>query len=199
MKILHLLSQRPDSTGSGIYLQAMLREGARRGYQNVLLAGLPQEEIPPLTGLRPEEAHYVRFHGGDLPFEIVGMSDVMPYPSKRWRDLSAQELENYEKAFRAKLISLVQGSPPDLIHSHHLWILTALARRMFPEVPLVATCHGSDLRQFHFCEHLRDRVQSECLRLHRIMALSQAQKADILRLFGVPGEKVPIVCCHQYC
>jgi hypothetical protein len=29
MKILHLLSQRPDSTGSGIYLQAMLREGDR--------------------------------------------------------------------------------------------------------------------------------------------------------------------------
>ena len=26
LKILHLLSQRPDSTGSGIYVQAMIRE-----------------------------------------------------------------------------------------------------------------------------------------------------------------------------
>ena len=81
MKILYLLSQRPDSTGSGIYLQAMLKEGAKWGCQNVLLAGLPKGDILHLTGLRPEEAHYVRFHCGDLSFEIVGMSDVMPYPS----------------------------------------------------------------------------------------------------------------------
>ena len=30
MKILHLLSQRPEATGSGIYIQAMIREAARR-------------------------------------------------------------------------------------------------------------------------------------------------------------------------
>ena len=93
----------------------------------------------------------MRFHGEDLSFEIVGMSDVMPYPSKRWRDLSAFEVESYEKVFAAKLVSLVQDIQPDLIHSHHLWILTALTRRIFPELPVVSTCHGSDLRQFHFC------------------------------------------------
>jgi glycosyltransferase involved in cell wall biosynthesis len=193
MKILHLLSQRPDSTGSGIYLQAMLREGAKQGYRNFLIAGLPEGEAPQLAGLRPENARFVRFRGGDLSCEIVGMSDVMPYPSKRWRDLSGLEVESYEKAFGRKLVSLVQNIQPDLIHSHHLWILTALTRRLFPDLPLVATCHGSDLRQFHFCEHLRDRVLAECRRLHRIMALSRSQKADVLRLFGVPDEMVEVV------
>jgi glycosyltransferase involved in cell wall biosynthesis len=193
MKILHLLSQRPDSTGSGIYLQAMLREGAKQGYRNFLIAGLPEGEAPQLAGLRPENARFVRFRGGDLSCEIVGMSDVMPYPSKRWRDLSGLEVESYEKAFGRKLVSLVQNIQPDLIHSHHLWILTALTRRLFPDLPLVATCHGSDLRQFHFCEHLRDRVLAECRRLHRIMALSRSQKADVLRLFGVPDEMAEVV------
>ena len=193
MKILHVLSQRPDSTGSGIYLQAMLREGAKQGYKNFLLAGLPKGETLHLECLSPEECHFVRFHGEDLSFEIVGMSDVMPYPSKRWRDLSALEVESYEKVFGAKLVSLVQKIQPDLIHSHHLWILTALTRRTFPKLPVVATCHGSDLRQFHFCEHLRDRVEADCRRLHRIMALSRAQKSDILRLFGVPEEMVEVV------
>jgi glycosyltransferase involved in cell wall biosynthesis len=193
MKILHVLSQRPDSTGSGIYLQAMLREGAKQGYDNFLLAGLPMGETPHLTGLRPERGHFVRFNSRDLAFEIVGMSDVMPYPSKRWRDLSVLEVESYEKTFGAKLVSLVQDVRPDLIHSHHLWILTALTRRIFPELPVVATCHGSDLRQFHFCEHLRDRVEADCRKLHRIMALSRAQKSDILRLFGVPEEMVEVV------
>jgi glycosyltransferase involved in cell wall biosynthesis len=193
MNILHVISQRPDSTGSGIYLQAMLREGIKQGYANFLLAGLPKGENPHLKCVSPEACHFVRFRGEDLSFDIVGMSDVMPYPSKRWRDLSAFEVESYEEVFGAKLVSLVQNIQPDLIHSHHLWILTALTRRTFPELPVVATCHGSDLRQFHFCEHLRDRVEADCRRLHRIMALSRAQKSDILRLFGVPEEMVEVV------
>jgi glycosyltransferase involved in cell wall biosynthesis len=193
MKILHVLSQRPDSTGSGIYLQAMLREGTKQGHANFLLAGLPKGETLHLECLSPDGCHFVRFHGEDLSFEIVGMSDVMPYPSKRWRDLSAVEVESYEKVFGTKLVSLVQKIKPDLIHSHHLWILTALTRRTFPELPVVGTCHGSDLRQFHFCEHLRERVEADCRKLHRIMALSRAQKADILRLFGVPEEMVEVV------
>jgi glycosyltransferase involved in cell wall biosynthesis len=40
IRILHLLSQRPDSTGSGIYIQAMLREAEASGHHNYLIAGL---------------------------------------------------------------------------------------------------------------------------------------------------------------
>ena len=47
MKILHLLSQRPEATGSGIYIQAMIREAARRGHENFLLAGVPRGEERP--------------------------------------------------------------------------------------------------------------------------------------------------------
>jgi hypothetical protein len=40
LKIFHLLSQRPDSTGSGIYVQAMIREASPCGYDNYLVAGV---------------------------------------------------------------------------------------------------------------------------------------------------------------
>ena len=43
IKILHLLSQRPDSTGSGIYIQAMLREAAKKGHRNFLVAGIQSD------------------------------------------------------------------------------------------------------------------------------------------------------------
>lgn len=43
MRILHLLSQRPDATGSGIYVQAMLREARAKGHQNFLVAGIDPE------------------------------------------------------------------------------------------------------------------------------------------------------------
>jgi hypothetical protein len=51
MKILHLLSQKPEATGSGIYIQAMIREAARRGHENYLLAGVAQGEGPQPDGL----------------------------------------------------------------------------------------------------------------------------------------------------
>lgn len=85
----------------------------------------------------------MRFQEEDLSFDIVGMSDLMPYPCKRWRDPFNLGVDSYEKVFGAKLVSLVQDIQPDLIHSHHLGILTALIRRTFPELPVVAACHGS--------------------------------------------------------
>ncbi len=193
MKILHLLSQRPEATGSGIYIQAMIREAARRGHENFLLAGVPRgEELQP-AGLAAAACEFVTFHGGDLPFPVVGMSDVMPYPSRRFSDLSPPEVEAYEWGFADRLLDVVAGFQPQVIHSHHLWLLTAVARQMFPHLPLVATCHGSDLRQFHFCPHLRPRVLAGTRHLQGIMALSGAQKHDIIRLYDIPGDRIEVV------
>ena len=193
MKILHLLSQRPEATGSGIYIQAMIREAARRGHENFLLAGVPQGEEPQPDGLGAAACEFVRFQGGDLPFAVVGMSDIMPYPSTRFADLPPMDVELYERCFADKLQEVVARIHPQLIHSHHLWLLTATARRLFPHLPLVATCHGSDLRQFHFCPHLRPRVLAGCRELDGIMALSGAQKHDIIRLYDIPGDRIEVV------
>ena len=193
MKILHLLSQRPEATGSGIYIQAMIREAARRGHENFLLAGVPHGEGPQPDGLGAAAGEFVRFQGGDLPFAVVGMSDIMPYPSTRFADLPPMDVELYERCFADKLQEVVARIHPQLIHSHHLWLLTATARRLFPHLPLVATCHGSDLRQFHFCPHLRPRVLAGCRELDGIMALSGAQKHDIIRLYDIPGDRIEVV------
>lgn len=193
MKILHLLSQKPEATGSGIYIQAMIREAARRGHENYLLAGVAPGEGPQPDGLGASAAEFVRFEGGDLPFPVVGMSDVMPYPSRRFADLSPPEVEAYEWIFADRLLDVVAKFQPQIIHSHHLWLLTAVARQMLPHLPLVATCHGSDLRQFHFCPHLRPRVLAGCRELEGLMALSGAQKQDIIRLYDIPGDRIEVV------
>jgi hypothetical protein len=63
MRILRLLSQRPEATGSGISIQAMIREATRRGPENFLLAGVPQEEEPPPDVWRADASEFVRFQG----------------------------------------------------------------------------------------------------------------------------------------
>jgi hypothetical protein len=51
MRILHALSQRPEATGSGIYVRGMAREAFRAGHENFLLAGIPAEDEPQLECL----------------------------------------------------------------------------------------------------------------------------------------------------
>ncbi len=193
MRILHALSQRPEATGSGIYVQAMVREAFRAGHENFLLAGIPSGDRPQLDCLTGDQCSFVHFETGGLPFPVVGMSDVMPYPSKRFSDLNRADLEVYETCFSDRLERAVQDFHPDIIHSHHLWLLTSLIKRSFPKIPLVTTCHGSDLRQFQKCGDLQPRVLSGCDRLEGIMALSRAQKQEIIRLYEFSPDQVSVV------
>jgi glycosyltransferase involved in cell wall biosynthesis len=193
LNLLHVLSQRPDSTGSGIYIQAMLREAADRGHRNFLVAGIPHDQPALLDGKADDNCAFVRFGGPDIALPIVGMSDVMPYASARFCDLSSGELQAYEDAFTQRLERVLQRFTPHVIHSHHLWIVSALVRRLAPGIPMVTTCHGSDLRQFQNCPHLRGRVLEGCRRLDAVMALSEAQKENIVQLYGLPAEKIFVV------
>jgi glycosyltransferase involved in cell wall biosynthesis len=192
MKILHILSQKPEATGSGIYITAMMKNAAARGHENYLIAGVHPGFEPDPEILGTGNFSFIRFEGGDLPYRIPGMSDVMPYPSKRFCDLAGEELELYRKSFREKIKETVGKFRPHIIHSHHLWLVTAMVRREFPHIPVVSTSHGSDIRQFKNCPHLRGPVEEECGKLDRVMALSSAQREEIAGLYGISREKIAV-------
>jgi len=193
LKILHLLSQRPDSTGSGIYIQAMLREAQARNHSNHLLAGIQAGKMPVLDCISEESCSYVQFGGRDISYQIVGMSDVMPYRSVRFCDLDGNRLLEYENSFAVKIKNAVNEFKPNVIHSHHLWLLSSLAKRIYPDLPVVASCHGSDIRQFQQCTHLQNIVLSGCSSLDAVMALSEAQKNEIELLYGLPPHRIHVV------
>lgn len=190
MRILHLLSQRPDATGSGIYVQAMLREARAKGHHNFLVAGIDSDGCDPPDDMDGDACSFVEFNGADLPFPIVGMSDVMPYPSRRFKDLTPEELNRYHLRFEGRIQNAIDRFRPDILHSHHLWLMTALVRRMVPDLPLVTSCHGTDLRQFENCPHLRERVHPALQRIDAVLALSRIQREEILALHGLPPERV---------
>ena len=193
LKILHVISQRPDSTGSGIYVQAMIREASACGYANYLVAGVHSDNCVSPDCIAQDRSTFVKFHNADVSYHIPGMSDVMPYESTRFCDLSEEDLREYEAAFSGVLETAVQGFKPDIIHSHHLWIVSSVTRQLFPNIPMVTTCHGSDLRQFQNCPHLQEKVLSGCREIDRVMALSEAQKQDIIRLYNLTPDKIMVV------
>ncbi|MDQ7823481.1 MAG: glycosyltransferase family 4 protein [Candidatus Eremiobacteraeota bacterium] len=192
MRVLHLLSQKPEATGSGLTVQAVMREGALRGHINYLLAGVSVGERPLLHSQGELCCTYVEFESPGLPFKVAGMSDVMPYPSTRFCDLTGEQMTLYEECFRDKLNSAVSEFQPDLIHANHLWIITSLARRALPDIPVVATSHGTDVRQFHLCPQHRERVLSGCKGLEAVMVLHNSQREEVQALYGIARERLHV-------
>lgn len=192
LNVLHVISQRPDSTGSGIYLQAILNESARNGHHNALVAAIQKGSGVTPPGLSGDDCHLVYFDPDNKSDMIVGMSDVMPYPSRRFRDLDSTEMRRYLRRFKEPLSSMVLRHKPDLIHSHHLWLLSGLVKDLFPDIPLITSCHGSDLRQFNQCPHLRRQIRDGCSRIDKVLALSAEQKDEIMDTYRLPAERIAI-------
>jgi len=193
MKILHLISQHPEATGSGVTLQNIIREAAASGHENFLVAGVSEHQSGPLVGVAADHCRFIRFGGGDLDFTIPGMSDVMPYPSSRFSELTTVQLDAYERVFGDTVKAVVEHFAPDIIHSHHLWLATAVTRKLFPAVPLVTSCHSTDLRQFVSCPHLQERVLSHCRQVTRVLALSDDQAKKITAVYGIDSERIDVV------
>ena len=84
MRILSVTAQRPDSTGSGVYLTELVRAFAANGHEQAVIAGVGAEDVPVL----PEGVPCYAVHYGTeaLPYPILGMSDQMPYPSTPGRE-----------------------------------------------------------------------------------------------------------------
>jgi glycosyltransferase involved in cell wall biosynthesis len=84
------------------------------------------------------------------------------------------------------------GFRPDLVHAHHLWLMTALAREMFEDVPLVATSHNAELRQAVKAPHLAERARPGLARIDRVCVLTPRSVRDTVDGFGVAPERITI-------
>lgn len=208
MNILSVTTQKPHSTGSGTYLSEVVRALDRQGHRQAVVAGIYHSDIVNF----PEE---VNFHPvyytapgesplpGDLDFPVLGMSDRMPYPSTRYSRLTREQLGGLEKAFISAVGEAIDRLRPDIILCHHLYLLTAILRKAFPEQRIYGICHGSDLRQMQNLCHgeagygresfsAKD-IQENIRSLNRIFALHQAQKKTIMDCFRLPAEQVSVI------
>ena len=107
-RVLHTLSQRPSLTGSGVTLDALAREAAA-GWNQRALIGVPAGDPGEAGGLPGEQVYRLEFGGENktaetaLGFPVPGMSDVMPYESTRFSQMTKEELDSYRSAWRGIL------------------------------------------------------------------------------------------------
>jgi len=193
MRILHILSQRAGRSGSGIFLRAMVREAARRGYaQHVVVAEPPGTTAAELPPLHDADISPIIFPSDDAPFPLPGNSDVMPYPTTVFSRMTPVQIEQYLRASRRVMERARDAFQPDVVHAHHLWLMTSLARDVFADIPLVVTSHNAELRQMVKAPHLVPRVLSGVRRADKVCVLTPQSVVDTIEHFGIAPERIAI-------
>jgi len=193
MRILHILSQMPDFTGSGKTVQAIIRQSCARGHENFLVAGIQDDFKLDPSLLPPEHTEFVRFNHGHLDFRLPGMSDVMPYPSTVFSSMNKDQIGRYETAFRQVLQRAREKFRPDLIHTHHLWIVSKTARHIFQDLPMVTSCHGTGLRQYFLCPGMDLDLENAMADIDAVLCLSRHQRQQIIDIHKINPEKLHVV------
>lgn len=191
-KILHIFGQLPGRTGSGIFLQALIREGFKKGYEQGVIVGVPHDYGKDVFLTECNVDFFsVEFETQELPFPVVGMSDTMPYRSTKYIELTEEMLTQWKVAFERKVIEAVQQFKPEYIICHHLWLLTALVvEQINEEIPIAAICHGTDIRQLQQVNCFAEEVIHSCSKLKSVFALSNHQKEEIILHYGIQPEKI---------
>ena len=191
MRILSVTAQKPDSTGSGVFLTELTGGFAKADCTQAVICGTVAGEA--LSFPDGVEVFPVYYQSRELPFPVCGMSDEMPYQSTRYRDLDAEMTAQLMGAFERKITEAVEKFQPEVILCHHLYFLAALIRRMYPDIPVYGQCHGSDLRQIETNAWRREWIKAGIRGLDGIFALHQEQKKRICEIFALPQEQVRVM------
>lgn len=191
MKILSITAQKPDSTGSGVYLTELVKGFKKLGHEQAVIAGVYEEDI--FCASENIDVYPVFFRTDELPFPIAGMSDEMPYQSTKYSDMTEVMTEQFKKGFSKQIQNAIIEFNPDIILCHHLYYLTSLVRELCSDKKVFGICHGSDLRQIKKNPWQRNYIIEQIKRLDGIFALHSEQRDQIIEYYGCTPEQVSVI------
>lgn len=190
-KILHVIAQKPGYTGSGIYLREIIREAKEKAYPQALVCGIsPYDNIDDFNLPSDLKIYPLHFERESLPFPVVGMSDVMPYSSTKYSELTASMYSLWKEEFTALIESALSDFNPDIIIAHHLWLLSSLVKELAPEIPLICISHGTELRQLELAPQFAHTVIAGCGKIERVIALNEFQAEQIANIYQIAKETI---------
>ena len=186
MRILHVLAQLPIKTGSGVYFTNVI-DGLKdfKVEQAAIYATTPEYNFNFV-----DEKFEVEFQGKDISFPIVGMSDIMPYDNTLYKNMTDEMIESWQKAFREKLIHARETFKPDVVITHHLWILSSMVCDIFENVKVLGVCHNTDIRQAEKNPAMKDKYVKSLGKLDKILALSSGVIDGIANIYNYPVGKI---------
>jgi glycosyltransferase involved in cell wall biosynthesis len=195
MRILSILGQKPEMTGSGVLVRELWECGDKYGdAQRLIVAAYPGDDYRTRFNGFYSAVTYTDSKGpdGELPFPILGMSDAMPYTSLRYSEARPWQIEMHLRAFRDRLESILSAFQPDVVHIHHLWVLASLARSC-GNTPCFVTVHGTDLKQVKTAPRYVSYVHEGIGAMRKLFCVSSDILNDAIELYDMPSERAMLV------
>ncbi|MDO4662710.1 MAG: glycosyltransferase family 4 protein [Tissierellia bacterium] len=189
MRILHVLTQLPAKTGSGVYFTNLIESFNKMNIENGAIYGT--EEGMDIN----VDADYIKeviYNTKKIPFHICGMSDTMPYSSTVYSQMKDYEIDMLLAEFKEKLEQAKKEFDPDIVISHHLFIVTDLVRRVFNDRAVVAISHGTDLRQVLKHNKFLERLEN-IKDLDKVLTVTPLEHKNIENILKVDKNKIYLV------
>lgn len=186
MKILHVLTQLPAKTGSGVYFTNLIESLNQLGIENAAVYGYEKEHD---LKVNCKISLPVTYNTEELPFRICGMSDEMPYESTVYSEMTDEQIEILLKAFKKRLIEIKEEFKPDLVITHHLFFISDLVREIFDKEKVVGISHGTDIRQIKKHKKFLKRL-SHIKDLDYVLTVTDKEDEAIINLLKVDPSKI---------
>ncbi len=194
MKILSIISQKPTSTGSGVYLAEVIRSLNKLGHTNAIVFGKSKDDSKFQIEDEVAKTYPITFDGVDVNFKIAGMSDNMPYPSTRYCDFNKEMTKEFFDAYYKKISKAILEFKPDIILCHHLYLATSIAshinKTLLNRAKIVAISHGTDIRQMQKHELCKSYIKEGISNLDQVYVLHNDQADQIHKVYGVDLAKI---------
>jgi len=193
-KILHVLSQKPEYTGSATFLQMLIKEGNKYGHEQFVIYGIPYHESGKYKLELPEENQFpVYFESEQLPFPVPGMSNLEPYSSTAYSEMTQEMIDAYFLVFKNHLKTIISKVRPDVIWSHHLWLVSSMLAELNTNIPLLTFCHATCLRQQTLAPKFKPYVVNNCRKIDKILVATKSQEIEVKNLFDISDCQIEII------
>lgn len=198
MKIL-ITNTGPWGTGSFTVSLAISKELEALGHKVKIFfpdRGLPSSDLNYFYSNQekyiiwkfPIERNEIRLE--DFPLMIPD-----PHPrvikERTFKELSEEELTLYFENAKEALSKVLQEFQPDIVECQHVWMLERAIEEL--NYPFICTAHHSDQMGFEFDPRMQPIAIKGAHSASYIFAISEFVKNEVIRLYGVPPEKVIIL------
>ena len=198
MRIL-ITNTGPWGTGSFTVADAILKEFIKLGHEVLLFfpdTGFPSEDLELYYGNK-SVYHIWKFPIQNEVFRLESFPLMIPDPhprvenSRTYRSLSEGEFNFYYEELRKELVPIVKQFKPDIVECQHIWTMDKVIDEL--KLPYICTAHHSDQLGFDYDPRMRPIAIEAAQHAEKIFAISKSVQEEVVRLYGVPEEKVKIL------
>ncbi|MFW6035094.1 MAG: glycosyltransferase family 4 protein [Halothermotrichaceae bacterium] len=179
MKIL-LVNHFPlHGSGSGVYTKNIAQKLVEKGHQVRVIV------------VANEYSSGYDFKVKTIPYYKFPCFTTHPESSKKFSDLSRQEMNDYLNKFKTTILKETDDFQPDIIHCQHIWVAPYAALKT--NVPYIITAHGTDIKGYKKYRSYRNMALRAASGAERIIAISKQVYSEVKSYYNISEDKIELI------